>query len=365
MTALTWSEVYYQKLEPVLLSGGALGLHVGDRHIQADDELDFNDGHGGISARHLYDAAQHLRQITGSTCQPQMAYYLFSITRRAVYLASYFPLVNSLDKSARRRFHETVSRVMQHSGFDLCLLDSQQHDRSPELPALVYLVAGQITELFFYRQDILDKLLEGTTSIWLYTDAAAFKADGGVAGGCYNPQIGCLQMVVSRVFEGFNQPTPGVAPLLHEFGHLLDFFNAASGSAGESSSGWLPGMRESDGAIYSPDARAAFIKGKRLEMERYDRQVDKPDGTEPLPIGHPYVFQNNSEFVAGYMELFFRSPHHFAAQNADLYNSFEVLFGQDPRRYWAVDFPFYIEQNRAFYRSGQRPNPSGLTLAAE
>ncbi|MEP6984765.1 MAG: hypothetical protein ABI970_04155, partial [Chloroflexota bacterium] len=78
--------------------------------------------------------------------------------------------------------------------------------------------------------------------------------------------------------------------------------------------------------------------------------------------GHPYVFQNNSEFIAGYLEMFFRNPHYFATQNPSLYSSFQLLFKQDPRDYWQADFPFYVEQNRAFYKSGQRPHASGLKV---
>ena len=88
-------------------------------------------------------------------------------------------------------------------------------------------------------------------------------------------------------------------------------------------------MAVSGGKIFTPDARDAFVKGKQIEMERYERQVTNPDGLDPLPIGHPYVFQNNSEFIAGYLEMFFRNPHYFATQNPDLYSGFQLLFKQD------------------------------------
>ena len=88
--------------------------------------------------------------------------------------------------------------------------------------------------------------MSGKIRIWLYTDQQAFAADGGVAGGCYNPVKGCVQLVLSRLFEGFNQPTPGVFPFLHEFGHLLDFFNVETYKHALTSSGWLPGMSPSE-----------------------------------------------------------------------------------------------------------------------
>jgi len=69
---------------------------------------------------------------------------------------------------------------------------------------------------------------------------------------------------------------------------------------------------------------------------------------DPLSIGHPYVFQNDTEFIAGHFEMFFRNPHYFAHMNPDLYQGFALLFRQDPREAWEQDFPFYIQQNRGF-----------------
>jgi Mlc titration factor MtfA (ptsG expression regulator) len=101
-------------------------------------------------------------------------------------------------------------------------------------------------------------------------------------------------------------------------------------------------------------------RGKQRELKRYEllRSGHAPD---KLPIGHPYVFQNDGEFIAGYLEMFFRNPHYFAAQNEDLYQSFSQCLRQDPRRYWREDFPYYVKQNRDYYAK-QRPPRPGLTI---
>jgi len=124
-----------------------------------------------------------------------------------------------------------------------------------------------------------------------------------------------------------------VAPFLHEFGHMLDVCDAGTGGM-RRSEGLLPGLSPSDGAIYTPEARRLFLKGKRLELERYLRHHNTLTLArgEPPPIGHPYVFQNDTEFIAGYLEMFFRNPHAFAEQYPDLYEGFMALFRQDPRR---------------------------------
>ncbi len=406
MTTVKWSDVYYQQfrlsqVSPLIeatsrVKSGTLydGLYIGDTKINVDESLDI-DGREQVSINSVFDNLLQLETLTLSTCRPQLAFHIFALTHRPRYMETYFPLVKSLDKAQRRHFHEIVQKVMLHEGFDLKFLGTydersivfnaqgvhslkriETYERPigkfrnfiPNLPALGYLVAGHIAEVFFYRQDILDRLLRTGVHIRLYTDAAAYKADGGVAGGCYDTQEGCIKLVVSRLFEGFNQPAPGVAPFLHEFGHLLDFFDAAHLKQSAKSFGWMPGMRQSDdrfppdGAdIFTPEARSAFVKGKRIEMQRYDK-LAAGEKTDVFPIGHPYVFQNNGEFLAGYLEMFFRNPHTFAAQNPDLYAAFSVLLRQDPRQYWEEDFPFYIEQNRAFYTSGQQPQMHGLTL---
>lgn len=407
MTTVKWSDVYYQQfrlsqVSPLKQATSVIkpdglydGLTIGDTKIAVNESLDI-DGREQVSINEMFDNLRRLELLTLSTCHPQLAFHIFALTQRPRYMETYFPLVKSLDKEQRRHFHETIQKVLLHEGFDLKLLRKYDH-RAPDVmhtrdldfkrlddlyngsdtqfvdhirlqPAIGYLVAGHIAEVFFYRQDILDRLLRTGVHIRLYTDAAAYKADSGVAGGCYDTQEGCIKLVVSRLFEGFNQPAPGVAPFLHEFGHLLDFFDAAHLKQSTKSFGWMPGMRQSDdrfppeGAdIFTPDARSAFVKGKRIEMQRYDK-LAAGEKADVFPIGHPYVFQNNGEFLAGYLEMFFRNPHAFAAQNPDLYAAFSVLLKQDPRQYWETDFPFYIEQNRAFYTSGQRPQPHGLML---
>ncbi|KPV52523.1 hypothetical protein SE17_15015, partial [Kouleothrix aurantiaca] len=140
-----------------------------------------------------------------------------------------------------------------------------------------------------------------------------------------------------------------------------DHFDVARGERGRSN-GLLPGMRPADGACYTPAARAAFAEGKRLELARYERRCAGAAGLEELPIGHPYVFQNDTEFIAGYLELFFRCPHGFAAMNPALFGGFAAVFGYDPRAGWEADFPFYLNENRRYYASGVQPPRAGITV---
>ncbi len=362
MVQADWNELYHQRV--FWTDSKHTGIRIGKQIYGLRDTLELGAPLGRIETGEIQHILEQYDMGSIRNYHPQLADCVFQITRQSTVLNPYFPLTKTLDKSSLREFYALIGRIIRSPGFDLKLLDENLNDYGTQMPAhVVYLVAGHLAEIFFYRQDILERFLSSPRHIWLYTTPPAFTNDGGVAGGNFNPERGCLQLVLSRLYEGFNDKTPGVAPFLHEFGHLLDHFDASTGNIGKSY-GLLPGLRPEDGAIYTPEARELFIKGKRLELERYMRLHEgNYQDSGPLPIGHPYVFQNDTEFIAGYFEMFFRNPHYFAEMNPDLYQGFALLFKQDPRQAWEQDFPFYIQQNRDFYlKSGKRPPSPGITV---
>jgi hypothetical protein len=357
MLRMNWHDCFYRPAEVVADRLKLGGTWVDD----AGESLDFGAPIGSVPVEALREAVERFSALMQKNCTAQLAFYVFMTTRQSQSLNGYYPLVNALDDAGRKAFFALAQKIMVHPGFDLRLLDERRANIASQLPEVAYFVAGHIAEIFFCRPDILERLLTATCRVWLYTSPQAFQNDGGVAGGSFNGAKGCVQLVLSRLYEGFYAPTPGVAPFLHEFGHLLDFLDAGRGII-DKSSGLLPGMRDTDGAVYKREARDLFLKGKRAELERYLRLYKGAPPADPLPIGHPYVFQNDTEFVAGYFEVFFRNPHYFAAQNPHLYQAFALTFGQDPRQYWVTDFLYYIQQNRGFYLNTQRPAKPGLAL---
>lgn len=285
----------------------------------------------------------------------------FDATGDARALARYFPIVNMLGEAEIESFHQSVRRIAAHPNFDLRLTGARKANLTKRLPASArWLAAGHLAEVFFFRQDILARFLSAPRHFQLYATSEAFAQDGGVAGGDYDPKRESIQLAMSRLFEGFNDATPGVSPFLHELGHMLDCFDAGSGSMGRAE-GLYPGLSPNDGNIFTPKARDLFLKGKRLELTRYLARRTG-DLSQPMPVGHPYVFQNDGEFAAGYLEMFFRNPHYFAAQNADLFNAYVELFGCDTRKAWKRDFPHYINANRSVYSGGETPRKPGLTI---
>jgi hypothetical protein len=383
MIELDWND-YYHQVPEFTYSHMKIGTH----KIDADETINFGTPVGTVDVRPLMTIPHRFQAGDGS--HYQLALLVFAATRRAYALNGYFPLTTTLDALGQQQFYKLAGHIMRQMTFEVrfnfrgrqvapqrfssevlnanpnlffASLDLSEHTVEVEaFPETAFFVACHIAEIFFFRQDILEKLLSAPLRNWLYFTYDDFKQDGGAAGGNFSLEKGGIQLVLARLFEGFNDKMPGGAPFLHEFGHLLDHFDAAQGLLADSH-GTLPGMRPDEGAIYNPKARELFMKGKRLEAERYDKLCQQGYTSDTtLPIGHPYVFQNDTEFVAGYFEMFFRNPHYFAQQNPDLYDSFVLTFGQDPRKAWTADFPFYIQQNQGFYQGNQRPPKHGLTI---
>jgi hypothetical protein len=338
-------------------------VEIGPLHLPASAELDLGAGLPRLPLRPILEIAGRYAVLTAGACRPQLAALLFGLTGRPEALALYFPILHQLDRAGAGEFIRLARAIGTEPQLDLRLFGGGGEALPlQDWPEAAVLAAGHLAEIFFYRGDLLERLLVARPRIWLYATPEAFASAGGVAGGCYNPQKGALQLLLGRLFEGFYRPTPGVAPFLHEFGHLLDHFHPGRAALG-ASRGLLPGLSPEDGDLYSPQAGALFRRGKQLELQRYQAQLDPQlRGRDPLPIGHPYVFQNDTEFIAGYFEMFFRNPHYFAAQNPALYAAFAHTFGHDPRPGWAQDFEFYIQKNRAFYQSTDEIRAPGISL---
>ena len=317
-----------------------------------------------LAPHSVEEARKQFDTLTEKKCIPQSFALEFMVTENPRALDHYFPIVKMLTAPQVGSFYQLVRYIAEHPNFDIHLLGRNKVDITDQLPSAArYLVAGHLAEVFFFRRDLLTRFLHTPRHFYIYVTPEAFKEDAGVSGGDYNPTRESIQLVMSRLYEGFNGITPGPCPFLHELGHMLDHFDAGTGSMGRAE-GLYPGLRKSDGKLFTPLAREAFIKGKRLERDRYLARFEG-DSSQPMPIGHPYVFKNDGEFAAGYLEMFFRNPNYFAKQNPDLYAAYSELFGYDPRQIWKVDYPHYVEANRSFYSSGQKPPQPGLTIPQE
>jgi hypothetical protein len=348
--------------KPVTLQ--PLEIEVGGVRIAHSQTVELGPPYGSIQAKALAQAMENYARLSANTCRPQLAALVYGLTGQARALDFYFPITRILTPETLLRFDAFRDGIADHPSFELHLITEDLRDVTAFMPDEVRaLVAGHLAEIFFYREDLLERFLSAPRYFLIYTSPRAYEQDGGQAGGQFHSDRESIQLVLSRLFEGFNGETPGVAPFIHEFGHMLDFFNAGTGQMQRQSSGFLPGLRPSDGPVYTPEARKQFIIGKQLEHDRYvARYAGYAAPSDPQPLGHPYVFQTDSEFIAGYLEMFYRNPNAFAQVNPALFKAFELLFGWDTRTAWPKDFPFYVTENKRFYNSGERPWPPGISV---
>jgi hypothetical protein len=318
-----------------------------------------------VPVSRLISCALRYAALVGADNPAQLPALLYDATGDPWPLAHYFPVVAQLPDAARAEWFAQVRAVAFHPSLDLRLIGERRQDLTEQLPSSArWLVAGHVIEVLGQRPDILQRFLVRPRHIRLYTSGTAFAQDGGVAGGDYDAARERVQLGLGRLFEGFGGRLPGVAPFLHEFGHMLDAFDASAGTMG-AGSGLLPGLSPRDGDLFDAEARRLFASGKALEARRYaDYRAGAAsrDADAPLPIGHPYVFQNDGEFIAGYLELFLRTPHRFAALNPELFAGFARALRQDPRPAWSEDFAFYARENEAAYRRGAPLAPAGITI---
>lgn len=342
------------------------GLRLGDTAFETNARLS-SPVCSPVSVADLVRCAARYVALTGTPNPAQLPALLFDACADPWPLTHYFPLVATQPDAQRAEQFARVRAVAVHPHLDLRLVGEHQRDLTAEMPASArWLAAGHLVEVLGERQDILAAFLSAPRHFRLYTSAAAFAHDGGVAGGDYDPARERVQLGLGRLFEGFGDQYPGVAPFLHEFGHMLDAFDAATGRMGHGT-GLLPGLTPADGVLFDAAARQLFIAGKSLEARRYEAarvQRDRAPALAELPIGHPYVFQNDGEFLAGYLELFLRTPHRFARLNPDLYGAFSRLLRQDPRPTWPNDFAHYVRENEAAYQPGRPVGSPGITIPA-
>ncbi|HEX9056048.1 MAG TPA: hypothetical protein VF818_00815 [Ktedonobacterales bacterium] len=339
-------------------------LLVGDRRFDARALLACP-GCVPVAVSAVMQWTERYAALTHAANPAQLPALLFDASGDPWPLAHYFPGAGILADEQRAAWFAQVGAVAAQPQLDVRLMGESQHDVTSELPASArWLVAGHVVEVLGQRPDILQAFLSRSRKIRLYTSARAFEDDGGIAGGDYDAANERVQIGLGRLFEGFGGQRPGVAPFLHELGHMFDAFHVATGELGRAM-GLLPGLAPEDGPLYDAEARRLFSEGKALEARRYEdlRSARAGAGADrALPIGHPYVFQNDGEFIAGYLELFLRTPRRFAALNPQLYGALARLLRQDPRAAWPEDFGYYVRENEAAYLPGKPLGPSGISI---
>jgi hypothetical protein len=280
---------------------------------------------------------------------------VFQVSKELTSLGHFFPLIRTLDSAERTEFRTRLNTLLQSTDITITYATSTGN-RTPPLIMRV-LVLGQIVSCFWGRTEIIDALCRTKPSVAIFADRQHYERAGGVGGGCYLPHEHRIMIEASRLFEGFYTPIPNVSPFLHEFGHMLDGTHMRLNQLPHCQ-GRMPLMRDVDVLLWQ--------KAKKHEFQCYTAWYhQRPPSNGQMPIGHPYVFQNDGEFLAGHWEMFWRNPHAMAQMTPHLFAAFMNYVNQDPRESLSQDYMGYIEGNRAFYQSGQQPWPTSMRYDIE
>lgn len=306
--------------------------------------------HWQLSVQAIQQYLATNRQAYGEPFAVPVAAVVFDITHELEALGHFLPLIHILDSQQRTAFLVRLNALLRdprlrmrgHRGHDVVALPLSARA----------LIAGQILMCFFYRPDVITMLLSTSPTFDVFARSADYARSGGVGGGCYAVRPHQIMLHLPRLYEGFFQQPPGVCPLLHEFGHMLDGTSMRLLQYAECR-GELPGMSSSQLHLFATAKAAEHA----CYLAHYHGRAPA-DGSHPL--GHPYVFQTDGEFLAGYWEMFWRNPHSMADTCPALFAAWCDYTQCDPRAALAHDYMGYVDGNRAFYRSGERPWPSQI-----
>lgn len=284
-----------------------------------------------------------------------LAALIFQASKEFTCLAHFFPLLRSCSDETRGSFRQDLNALLQRPELQIVYVT----DNGP-IPAplvLRVLVSAQILCCFWQRKAVIELLMRSKPSVHLFANHALYTRAGGVGGGCYSVESHRIMLEASRMFEGFFTLHPNVSPFLHEFGHMLDGTHMRTHQLPHCQ-GRMPGMD----ATHIQQWRLAKATEYALYMAWYHH---RPPTHGQTPIGHPYVFQNDGEFLAGHWEMFWRNPHSMAAMSPALFSAFVAYTNQDPRTSLAEDYMGYVRDNVRFYHSGAQPWPSEMRYDIE
>ena len=284
-----------------------------------------------------------------------LAVLAFQASKEIRCLAHFFPLLRTCSDEIRSIFLRQLNALLQRPELSIVYISDAGSSSAPFV--LRVLVTAEILCCFWKRPDVIDVLIHSKPSIHLFSNRALYIRAGGVGGGCYNADSHRIMLEAPRIFEGFFTPQPNVSPFLHEFGHMLDGTHMRSHQLPHCQ-GRLPHMDESHLQLW----RRAKSTEYTLYMAWYHH---RPPSHGQTPIGHPYVFQNDGEFLAGHWEMFWRNPHSMARMSPQLFNAFVAYTKQDPRLSLAEDYMGYVKDNLRFYQSGEQPWPSEMRYDIE
>ena len=127
---LDFSHVWYK---PVQVSENG-AIKIGALRFTEDVIIDLGTPFGEISVRLLMRDIQTRSRLTSDQWQPQLAIYVFMLSRKPQAMNGYFPLTKSLDKSQLLAFHKLIIEIAQQPTLDIRLIGENTVDRTDQMP---------------------------------------------------------------------------------------------------------------------------------------------------------------------------------------------------------------------------------------
>src|SRR5689334_12838198 len=201
--------IRYMKLSFLQLRNQPVRIHrhhmqIGNTSFQSDEKLALEGLPGALSVQALLQAAEGFARLAHDHLPLQFGVLAFAATGNSRALDFYFPITQMLTEPEIDNFYQLTDSLAVHPHFDLQLIGEGRANLTSRMPSGIReVVAGQVAEVFYFRREILEQFLATPRHFQLYTSPWAFQQDGGAAGGDYNPQRESIQLVYSRLFEGF------------------------------------------------------------------------------------------------------------------------------------------------------------------
>ena len=136
--------------------------------------VSFGERNSAAPPQSVEEAKKQFDELSSGNCHPQTPALEFTVTGDPQKLNRYFPIVNMLSALELHAFHNLILSIAEFPNFDIRLFGAKRKDLTPQMPSSVrHLVAGQIAEVFFFRQDLLNRVVQTPRPIQIYTTPPA------------------------------------------------------------------------------------------------------------------------------------------------------------------------------------------------
>ncbi len=205
-----------------------------------------------------------------------------------------------LDAPERARFEREVRRFL----FDQVITGPRERPLPDELRTLV--AASAVILVFGHRGFVYPRTRDIVVYDEAFDDDYRESKDGPIAGMVHG--AGPILFSARQLREGFDRPSDGFNPGLHEFAHVLDFDRGRA------------------------DGLPCFVPHRLVRpwVDQIHQGIARVEAHRS--ILRAYAATNEAEFFAVATEAFFERPKELSRAHPTLYALLEDAYGQHPAK---------------------------------